>query len=102
LCRRYSIDNSKREKHGALLDSELLADVYLRLIGAEQAGLNLMTQHASSAQEQGEAAVQVRLKPLPPRITAEEAEAHAAFVASLGPKAIWARYAGAEPEQSAA
>jgi DNA polymerase III subunit epsilon len=102
LCRRYGIDNSKREKHGALLDSELLADVYLRLIGAEQAGLNLMTQSASEQAEAAEAAVQVRLKPLPPRITPEEEAAHAAFVASLGPKAIWARYAAAAPEQSAA
>jgi DNA polymerase III subunit epsilon len=101
LCRRYGIDNSKREKHGALLDSELLADVYLRLIGAEQAGLNLMT-HSATGQAEAEAAVQVRLKPLPPRITAEEEAAHAAFVASLGAKAIWARYASAEPEQSAA
>jgi DNA polymerase III subunit epsilon len=101
LCRRYGIDNSKREKHGALLDSELLADVYLRLIGAEQAGLNLMT-HAATEQAEAEAAVQVRLKPLPPRITAEEEAAHTAFVATLGPKAIWARYASAEPQQSAA
>ncbi len=101
LCRRYGVDNSKREKHGALLDSELLADVYLRLMGAEQAGLNLMT-HSATAQADGEAAVQVRLKPLPPRVTAEEAAAHAAFVATLGPKAIWARYASAETEQSAA
>ncbi len=102
LCRRYGIDNSKREKHGALLDSELLADVYLRLVGAEQAGLNLMTHSASEQAEAAEAAVQVRLKPLPPRITAEEEAAHAAFVATLGPKAIWARYAAPAPEQSAA
>jgi DNA polymerase-3 subunit epsilon len=91
LCRRYAIDNSKREKHGALLDSELLADVYLRLIGAEQAGLNL-TSHSESIAAQSEAAVQIRLQPLPPRLSAEEEAAHAAFVASLGPKAIWSRY----------
>ncbi len=91
LCRRYGIDNSKREKHGALLDSELLADVYLRLIGAEQAGLNL-TSHSESAEAASHAAVQIRLKPLPSRLSAEEQAAHAAFVASLGPKALWARY----------
>ncbi len=103
LCRRYGIDNSTRTKHGALLDSELLADVYLRLIGAEQAGLNL-TSHEAAVQAEGEAAVQIRLKPLPPRLSAEEEAAHTAFVASLGDKAIWLRYAQQAPEaaQSAA
>ena len=103
LCRRYGIDNSTRTKHGALLDSELLAEVYLRLVGAEQAGLNLTTQTAAD-KTQGEAAVQIRLKPLPPRLSAEEEAAHAAFVASLGAKAIWLRYAPptAETAQSAA
>ncbi len=103
LCRRYGIDNSTRTKHGALLDSELLADVYLRLIGAEQAGLNL-TSHEAAVQAEGEAAVQIRLKPLPPRLSAEEEAAHTAFVASLGANAIWLRYALPAPEaaQSAA
>lgn len=103
LCRRYGIDSSARTKHGALLDSELLADVYLRLIGAEQAGLDLVTRSAGLKVEK-DAAVQIRLKPLPSRLTAEEQAAHALFVASLGPNAIWSRYLGsaAEPEQSAA
>ena len=103
LCRRYGIDNSTRTKHGALLDSELLAEVYLGLIGAEQAGLNLIS-HEAAAKAEGEAAVQIRLKPLPTRLSAEEEAAHAAFVASLGAKAIWFRYSPpvAEPAQSAA
>src|SRR5271165_4355195 len=103
LCRRYGIDNSTRTKHGALLDSELLAEVYLGLIGAEQAGLNL-TSHDAGVKAEGEAAVQIRLKPLPPRLSAEEKAAHAAFVASLGQKAIWLRYSppATEPAQSAA
>ena len=103
LCRRYGIDNSTRTKHGALLDSELLAEVYLRLVGAEQAGLNL-TSHEAAIKSENEAAVQIRLKPLPPRLSAEEEAAHASFVASLGPKAIWLRYAppAAEAAQSAA
>ena len=103
LCRRYGIDNSTRTKHGALLDSELLADVYLRLVGAEQAGLNL-TSHEEAVQAEGEAAVQIRLKPLPPRLSAEEEAEHTAFVASLGAKAIWLRYArpASEAAQSAA
>jgi DNA polymerase III subunit epsilon len=101
LCRRYGIDNGARTKHGALLDSELLADVYLRLIGAEQAGLDLSSQ-AMSAKIDAEIAVSARPKPLPPLITAEEEAAHAAFVASLGSKAIWNRYLPAEPQQAAA
>ena len=91
LCRRYGIDNGARTKHGALLDSELLADVYLRLIGAEQAGLNFATQATTDAAE-AEIAVQVRPEPLPPLISPEEETAHAAFAASLGEKGIWNRY----------
>lgn len=91
LCRRYGIDNSTRTKHGALLDSELLADVYLRLIGAEQAGLDFVSP-AASAKIEAEIAVAVRPEPLPPLISPEEEAAHAAFIASLGQKAIWNRY----------
>ncbi len=103
LCRRYGIDNSTRTKHGALLDSELLADVYLRLMGAEQAGLDFVSR-ASSAKFDGETAVQERPKPLPPRLSAEERAAHRAFVASLGHSPIWSRYddKSVEPERSAA
>ncbi len=103
LCRRYGIDNSTRTKHGALLDSELLADVYLRLIGAEQAGLNFATETTGDKFE-GEAAVQIRLKPLPSRLSAEELSAHDVFVASLGANALWSRYApkSADTELSAA
>jgi DNA polymerase-3 subunit epsilon len=95
LCRRYSIDNSTRTKHGALLDSELLAEVYLRLIGAEQAGLDLAAKTVS-AKTGMVAAVEIRTIPLPPRLSSEEAAAHAAFVAALGPKAIWHRFAQKE------
>ena len=91
LCRRYGIDNSTRTKHGALLDSELLADVYLRLIGAEQAGLDFAARPASAATA-AETVVQVRAQPLAPRISQDEEAAHAAFVATLGPNAIWAQY----------
>jgi DNA polymerase III subunit epsilon len=91
LCRRYGIDNSTRTKHGALLDSELLADIYLRLIGAEQAGLDFAFQKASTKAER-DAPVQIRPAPLPSRLSPEEEAAHAAFIASLGQKAIWASY----------
>ena len=86
LCRRYGIDNSTRTKHGALLDSELLADVYLRLIGAEQAGLDL-TSRAGAGAVEAVTVVQVALAPLPPLLSPEEEAAHAAFVASMGEKA---------------
>ena len=100
LCRRYGIDNGARTKHGALLDSELLADVYLRLIGAEQAGLNL-TSHEAAELAVGESVVHRRPAPLRPRLSAAEEAAHAAFVATLGPKAIWLRYAEpAVPEKA--
>jgi DNA polymerase-3 subunit epsilon len=73
------------------------------LIGAEQAGLNLIS-HEAAANAEGESAVQIRLKPLPPRLSAEEEAAHTAFVASLGQKAIWLRYSppATELAQSAA
>ncbi len=88
LCRRYGIDNSGRTKHGALLDSELLADVYLKLIGAEQAGLDLAVASSAAAMDVAHA-LAARMRPLPSRLSAEEQEAHRAFVASLGEKAVW-------------
>lgn len=96
LCRRFGVDNSGRTLHGALLDSELLAEVYLALRGGRQPGLVLETAAARAAPEPGAAAVAAprgpRPRPLSPRLTPEEAEAHAAFVAKLGDKAVWRRY----------
>ena len=98
LCRRFGVDNSGRERHGALLDSELLAEVYLELIGGRQPDLVLdqpgavAAGRANPADQQSGAARRPRPAPLPPRLTTAEAEAHAAFVATLGDTAIWARY----------
>lgn len=91
LCARYKIDNSRRTKHGALLDSELLAEVYLELIGARQASLVL---DAEGAGPTGDYAVQipVRPAPLPSRLTEAEREAHRAFVATLGDASLWQKY----------
>ena len=96
LCTRYRIDNSKRIKHGALLDAELLAEVYVDLIGARQSQLIL----ASETQEirvggAGEMPRRQRLTPLAPRITDADREAHRAFVATLGDKPIWNDFLGA-------
>jgi DNA polymerase-3 subunit epsilon len=93
LCSRYAIDNSRRTKHGALLDAELLAEVYVDLIGARQSQLIL----ASESQEirvgaAGEMPRRQRLVALTPRITDVEREAHRAFIATLGDKPIWAEY----------
>ncbi|SIQ13156.1 DNA polymerase-3 subunit epsilon [Paracoccus thiocyanatus] len=101
LCRRFRIDNSNRTLHGALLDSELLAEVYLALRGGRQPGLVLDAGPMRGATSAGPQAAQgpapraPRPRPLAPRITPAEAQAHAAFVATLGEKAVWLRYGGA-------
>lgn len=90
LCRRYGIDNSKRTKHGALLDSELLAEVYLELIGGRQTALVLEAMVTKKAATIVAARVDLqRPAPLPSRLTEEEGQAHAAFVKALGEHALW-------------
>jgi DNA polymerase-3 subunit epsilon len=92
LCRRFGIDNSMREKHGALLDSEILAEVYLELIGGRQPDLVLASQPASTkgpADMDATWRPRPRSEPLPGRITAEETAAHAVLVAALGDAAVW-------------
>lgn len=93
LCRRFGIDNAHRTLHGALLDSEILAEVYLELIGGRQPGL-VLTPVAETTQTGGDTTwrPKPRPKPLPPRLTDEERSAHEAFVAALGDDAIWQRY----------
>lgn len=96
LCARYGIDNSRRTKHGALLDSEILAEVYLELIGARQAQLGLTTtQAAETAAAVAASALRHRPMALPDRLSDAELAAHAAFIVSLGPGALWANYAAA-------
>ncbi|MEM6546694.1 MAG: DNA polymerase III subunit epsilon [Pseudomonadota bacterium] len=100
LCKRFGIDNSGREKHGALIDAELLAAVYLELLGGRQTGLSLETvadrsapdgaaRHASTARP--------RPRSLPPRLTEAEREAHRSFVDEMGPSALWAKRAAPSP-----
>ena len=100
LCRRFGVDLSKRTKHGALLDSELLAEVYLELIGGKQTALGL----ASPAQQHGrsdrrgasQAQLQPRPNPLPPRLTQEDLRFHTEFVKSLGAKTLWRKWLAPE------
>ncbi len=101
LCRRFGIDNSHRTLHGALLDAEILAEVYLELIGGRQIGLSLVSEDAgaptSGAGNSSTAAPspprrRQRPVPLPPRLTEEDIRRHAAFVETLGEDAIWKKY----------
>ncbi len=94
LCRRFGIDNSSRTLHGALLDSEILAEVYLELIGGRQPDLVLAPiRTGGGAGPAGEWRARPRDTALPPRITAEESAAHAAFIETLGGDAIWKKFA---------
>lgn len=90
LCRRFGIDNGARTLHGALLDSEILAEVYLELIGGRQPDFALSAQNSNiggSAKSQWSPSP--RPMPLPSRLTEKEAAAHADFVSKLGDDAVW-------------
>jgi DNA polymerase-3 subunit epsilon len=91
LCRRFGITNFERDLHGALLDSEILAEVYLELIGGRQPDFGLATSASSKAGENGGAwTPKPRPTPLPSRLSEAEAEAHKAYVAKeLGDAALW-------------
>jgi DNA polymerase-3 subunit epsilon len=93
LCARYKIDNSRRVKHGALLDAELLAEVYVELIGARQAMLGL-SEAAGGAGDSRGTTVSTRSRPQPllPRISVDERAAHRNFVTTLGGAALWREY----------
>jgi len=101
LCARYSIDNSRRTKHGALLDSELLAEVYIDLIGARQSSLILSDEAPIRARGgANDKPRRQRETALAPRIAEADRAEHRAFVATLGDKQIWSEYWG-EPEKAA-
>jgi len=102
LCSRYAIDNSRRTKHGALLDAELLAEVYIDLIGARQSQLILAAEvrHITEAGI-GEMPRRQRQVPLAARLSDEERLAHRAFIASLGDKAIWNEFLSVLPNEAA-
>lgn len=84
LCKRFAIDTSVRVKHGALVDCELLAAVYMELSGGHQTKLDLsIGPGAGLGRGAKRRPLPKRLKPLPPRLTAAEIEAHRRFVATL-------------------
>ena len=96
LCARYSVDNTRRTKHGALLDAEILAEIYIELIGGKQADLGLAAIRrplpvpgwSSAGAVLGEA----RIRVFRSQLSAGERQAHLAFLATLGPAAIWRDY----------
>jgi DNA polymerase-3 subunit epsilon len=115
LCRRFGVDNTNRDLHGALIDSELLAAVYLELSGGRQPGLvfqagavgkadGAAASASNSASETSHDATLLsprqpqrrREKPLSARLTEGEKAAHAAFLDALPQRAIWRRGAGEE------
>jgi DNA polymerase-3 subunit epsilon len=93
LCRRYGIDNGRRTKHGALLDSELLAEVYIELIGGKQTALVLDSFSAGGGTSVETASIEIVLRqrpaPLAARITEAELAAHSLLVKELGENATW-------------
>jgi DNA polymerase III subunit epsilon len=97
LCKHYGVDNSRRTLHGALLDSQILAEVYLELIGGRQVGLALVTESQITIDLSLERRpARQRPVPLRPRLTEAEIAAHAVLVATLGPAPIWSSYLDAK------
>jgi len=95
LCKRYNIDNSKRIKHGALMDSLLLAKVYVELLGERQAALSLQSNSAMPSAMRANGArvpLPIRREPLEPRLTQVDIKAHRAFIEGLGTKALWLKF----------
>ena len=93
LCDRYRVDRSKRTRHGALLDAEILVEVYGELTGGRQRSLSFATAEAAHSDGPVATAKRTRPTPLAERATPAELDAHAALVDSLGQSAIWRRYA---------
>jgi DNA polymerase-3 subunit epsilon len=93
LCKRFSVDNSNRTKHGALLDAELLAEVYLELLGGRQPGLGLVAEGSQLSVAMGQQASRMqslqRSGPRPVLLSKEEEKAHAAFLATLQGDILW-------------
>lgn len=93
LCARYRIDNSRRTKHGALLDAEILAEVYAELLGGRQKVFELATRAAPKVEAiRIEESELIRPQPLGGFLQGIEEEAHSALLSKMGEKALWAKY----------
>lgn len=92
LCRRFNIDNSSRTLHGALLDSEILAEVYLELLGGRQPDFALSGKGGDKGADSEQTwRPRPRPEPLAPRLTSDEVAAHRVFVEKMGENALWAK-----------
>ena len=94
LCRRFKIDNSARVVHGALLDSQILAEVYLELVGGKQPDFALNIANVSNENNNSifnEKRAQVRKEKLKSRLTTEEKANHENFIKKLGKNSMWSR-----------
>ena len=94
LCKHYGIDNSRRTLHGALLDSEILADVYLELIGGRQVALALVEENRVTAASVAAIVYNAprRPSPLPARLDSEQLAAHLGLIKTMGEAALWGYY----------
>ncbi len=92
VCKRFNISIEDRELHGALKDARLLAKAYLELRGGKERKFEFSESSGEDGGRQKQVVRQPRPTPLPSRISAAEAKAHAEFVETLGPNAIWRKY----------
>ncbi|MEH2517372.1 DNA polymerase-3 subunit epsilon [Bradyrhizobium sp. AZCC 1610] len=99
LCSAFGVDNSRRTEHGALLDAELLAEVYVEMLGGRQFGMSL--DLFAVQEEVIKPVIRQRPTPLASRVTAEDRAAHAAFVETLGKEAVWLDYREKETSEAA-
>jgi DNA polymerase-3 subunit epsilon len=91
LCKRFDISLSARDKHGAIIDSELLARVYLELRGGRERSLGLESETNASLEPTATTVIRPRSKPLVSQLTAAERSAHEAFLAEMGGSDMWDR-----------
>ncbi len=89
LCKRFSIDNTQREKHSATLDAELLAKVYIELLDAREPSLDLQQEEGPQVQEHHFDISKIQNRNLTPRITDQEKQLHEEFIETLGENSIW-------------
>ena len=104
LCTRFGVDRSHRVKHGALLDAQLLAQVYIELTGGRQIGLGLVAAESSAASETmspGEKADRPVREPRPHGAAPDEVARHRAFVAKIV-NPLWDRFLAPTSERGAA
>ncbi len=89
LCKKFSIDNTQREKHSATLDSDLLAKVYIELVDAREPSLGLEAKKTLDTDNSTFDVSKIQSRSLPSRLTSEEKKLHEDFVETLGENSIW-------------